>query len=330
MSFSRKESNGTLTCTLCRHYCHLKAGQRGRCGINQNNHGTIECLAYGYPAALQIDPIEKKPLYHFLPGSKIFSLGSAGCNFRCPFCQNWQLSQRHSVDRDHYYTPAEIAERASESDCAAIAFTYNEPTIFYPYARDIAIAAKARGVRTVMVSNGFESPETIDDMRGIIDAVNVDLKSFDADYYRRALGGDLEGVLDTLRRVAQSDIWLEITTLIVPTKNDSDTEISAMASFIATQLGADTPWHISAFHPDYKQRNLPTTDRATLERAAAIGRASGLNYIYLGNVGRESTTRCPACDTLLIERTYTAPTISHIKEGRCPNCNHTIAGVFDA
>ncbi|MEA2111771.1 MAG: AmmeMemoRadiSam system radical SAM enzyme [Campylobacterota bacterium] len=321
-------SGNRVTCLLCQHYCKLKEDQVGICGVNKNIANAIENLVYGYPAAINIDPVEKKPLYHVLPGSRSLSLGTAGCNFHCPFCQNWGISQEKHIKKDHYYAPLHIAKLAKEHACQSIAYTYNEPTIFYPYAKDIALEAKKLGIKNLFVSNGFESTEVIDDMRGIIDAANIDLKSFDANYYKKELGGDLEKILQNLKQFKKNGIWIEVTTLIIPTKNDSNKELESIATFIANELGAETPWHISAFHPDYKEQDLPSTSLKTLKRAHNIGKRVGLKYMYIGNVGYENPTLCSRCGELLIERGDFNITKNSLIDGACPNCSHALDGIF--
>lgn len=329
MKFYKPYKENRVECLLCQHHCKIKEGQTGICGVNKNVGDKIECLVYGYPSALNIDPIEKKPLYHFLPGSKAFSFGTVGCNFHCPFCQNWSISQTHNIDKSRYFSPELIVQLAIEHDCQSIAYTYNEPTIFYPYARDIAIEAQKYGLKNVFVSNGFESSEVIEDMKGIMDAVNADLKSFDPKYYKKELGGNLEKILENLKHFVANGIWLEVTTLIVPTQNDSDEELDKIAGFIAKELGVDVPWHITAFHPDYKERDLPPTSIETLKRAYNIGKRHGLNYIYIGNVNHETPTRCPSCDAVLIERDYFRNTTTHLNGAKCPHCDTVIPGVFN-
>lgn len=324
-----KPEGSRLVCLLCAHYCHLKEGQTGICGVNQNINGGIKNLVYGYPIALHVDPVEKKPLYHFLPGSRAFSLGTIGCNFKCPFCQNWSISQEKTLHVKEFIAPEQIVEMALKYECASIAYTYNEPTIFYPYAHDIAILAHEKGIKNIFVTNGFESSEVIDDMKGIIDAANVDLKSFNPNYYKKELGGGLEAILENLKHFKRNGIWLEVTTLIVPTKNDSDEELKAIASFIAKELGCETPWHISAFHPDYHEQNLPNTSLQTLKRAQTIGHEAGLAHIYIGNVGLENPTRCFTCNAILIERKGYEISENRLVEGCCPHCHKPLAGVFD-
>lgn len=325
-----KPEGTRLVCLLCAHYCHLKEGQAGICGVNKHVDGAIKNLVYGYPAAMHVDPVEKKPLYHFLPDTRAFSLGTIGCNFKCPFCQNWSISQEKSLHVKEYFAPKQIAQMALKYECASIAYTYNEPTIFYPYAKDIAILAHEMGMKNIFVTNGFESSEVIDDMVGIIDAANVDLKSFNHDYYKKELGGGLEAILENLKHFKRNGIWIEVTTLIVPTKNDSDAELTSIASFIAKELGEEVPWHISAFHPDYHEQGLPVTSIETLKRAETIGRKAGLKHIYIGNVGLENPTKCVTCNAVLIERQRFEVIQNHLVDGCCPHCKTKLVGVFDA
>ena len=317
-----------IVCTLCRHYCQLKDGQVGVCGVNKNSGGKLETLVYGKVSALNVDPIEKKPLYHFLPGSTALSIGTVGCNFKCPFCQNWQISQSKEFDKSYNLTPQEIVDLALKYKSKTIAYTYNEPTIFYPFAKDVALLAKKKGLKNIFVSNGFETPEVIEDMVGVIDAFNIDIKGFNSSYYKKVLKGGLDGVLDTLKRLKEKNFWVETTTLIVPGDNDSDEELSKIANFIAKELDVDTPWHISAFHPDYKVLDKDSTPLETLKRAYEIGKDAGLNYIYMGNVALPSNTICPKCNNILIERVGYKIVKNEIVDGRCKYCNEKIAGVW--
>ena len=323
-----KPKGDRQVCLLCRHYCQLNKNQIGICGVNQNIGDKIECLVYGYPSALAVDPIEKKPLYHFLPNTNAFSLGTVGCNFRCPFCQNWNISQTTNIDKSRYFSPKKIIQLAIENDSKSIAYTYNEPTIFYPYAKDISLEAKKHNIKNIFVTNGYESKEVIDDMAGVIDGANIDLKSFDKAYYKKELGGDLEKILENIKHFVQNGIWVEITTLIIPTKNDSDKELSNIANFIAKELGVYIPWHISAFYPTYKEKELPRTSIETLKRAYEIGKEAGLYYIYMGNVGVENSTKCPKCNTTLIKRAYFGVLENNLIHGKCPKCSYKLEGVF--
>ena len=317
-----------ITCLLCQHYCQLKEGQVGICGVNKNEQGELKTLVYGHPSALNVDPVEKKPLYHLLPGTKALSFGTVGCNFKCPFCQNWQISQEHRVNTDLTITPSQMVDLALEYGAASIAYTYNEPTIFYPYAKDIGVLAKERGIKNIFVTNGFESKEVVEDMPTWLDAANVDLKSWNDAYYKKVLKGGLEAVKDTLRRMVSLGIWVEVTTLLIEGENDSDADLKAMAAFIANELGVHVPWHLSAFHPDYKMQDHNNTTLATLQRAQRIAKEAGLLYVYLGNVPVHGDTYCPECHTLLIDRTGYSVTINNLKDGKCPNCSRVIEGVW--
>ncbi|MCP4970378.1 MAG: AmmeMemoRadiSam system radical SAM enzyme [Arcobacter sp.] len=328
MDYFKESSNGKLTCLLCSYYCDLKEDQVGICGVNKNTGEKIDCLVYGHISAFNIDPVEKKPLYHFLPTSKSLSLGTVGCNFHCKFCQNHGISQEKRIDKSKYTSAKDVAKIAYEKKCASISYTYNEPTIFYPYAKDIALEAKKYNIKSVYVSNGFESKEVIHDMRGVIDAINVDLKSFDEKYYKKDLGGNLNQVLNNLVHFLRNGIWLEITTLIVPTKNDSELELRKIVKFIKEYLGVNVPWHISAFHPDYKELSLPRTSFESLKLAYDIAKAEGLNYVYIGNIGYENNTICPKCQTKLISREYFKVKSYNLKSGACPNCDYNLHGMF--
>lgn len=325
--FFKKEGE-KVVCQLCRHYCKLKEGQVGICGVNKNENGKMVNLVYGKVSAINIDPIEKKPLYHFLPGSTSLSIGTVGCNFQCPFCQNWQISQSKDFENSYNITPKELVEIALNKGCKSISYTYNEPTIFWPFAKDVAILAKANGLKNVFVSNGFETPELIEDAKGLIDAFNIDIKGFKSDYYKKYLKGNLEGVLDTLKLLKKNKFWVECTTLIVPEDNDSDDELRDIARFIAKELDVDTPWHISAFHPDYKVLDKGATPLETLQRAYEIGKEEGLHYIYMGNVMLPANTYCPNCHELLIERIGYSIKQYKLVDGKCFHCKTKIAGIW--
>ncbi len=283
--YKQSTSEDRLKCTLCGHYCNIKKDSVGICKVNKNTGEKIECLVYGYPNAINIDPIKKKPLYHFLPDTKTFSIGTVGCNFKCSFCQNWQLSQSNDINKQNYYSPEDIVKLAIHYKCESISYTYNEPTIFFPYIQDIAQLAHQKGLKNIMVTNGFESKEVSQTMVGLIDALNVDLKSFKSEYYKKNLGGKLDVILENLKYYVKKGIHTEITTLIVPTHNDTKEELTQIASFIANELGVNIPWHVSAFHPDYKELNLPRTSIESLKMARDIGTNLGIRNIHIGNVG---------------------------------------------
>ncbi|CUV65440.1 (pyruvate formate-lyase)-activating enzyme [Sulfurovum sp. enrichment culture clone C5] len=323
-----KEEENYIVCQLCRHYCKLKDGQVGICGVNKNINDKLVNLVYAHPIAINVDPIEKKPLYHFLPGSTALSFGTVGCNFKCPFCQNWDISQEKNVNEDIAVTPEQMVELALKHNAKSIAYTYSEPTIFYPYAKDIGMIAKQHGIKNIFVSNGFESPAIIEDMASWVDAANIDLKSWNKDYYKKALKGGLDEVKDTLRLMVKAGIWVEVTTLLIEGQNDSDKDLEEMAEFIANDLGIDVPWHLSAFHPDYKMLDAKHTSLDTLIRAKEIGYKKGLKYIYLGNVASDGSTYCPKCKELLIDRRGYSASDNKIVDSRCPKCGEIIKGVW--
>ncbi|MCD6212255.1 MAG: AmmeMemoRadiSam system radical SAM enzyme, partial [Sulfurovum sp.] len=246
----------------------------------------------------------------------------------CPFCQNWDISQETKVNKEIEVSPEQMVELALEHGAESIAYTYNEPTIFYPYAKDIGVIAKEKGLKNIFVSNGFESAEIVEDMASWVDAANIDLKSWDDAYYKKVLKGGLEAVKDTLRRMVAEGIWVEVTTLLIEGDNDSDKDLTEMAEFIANELGKHVPWHLSAFHPDYKMLDHDATKLETLQRAKKIGQQAGLEYIYLGNVPVHGDTYCPKCNELLIDRTGYTVTVNNLKEGHCPNCDRVIEGVW--
>jgi len=289
-------------------------------------------LVYERTIAQHVDPIEKKPLFHFQPGSRTFSIATAGCNFRCAFCQNWEISQlprEQGTVTGSPATPAQIARAAVRTACASVAYTYTEPTIFAEYALDTAREAQRLGLRNVFVSNGYMTPELLHMMAGLIDGINVDLKAGRGEFYRKISGAALEPVLANLKLIQQLGIWLEVTTLVIPGLNDSDDELRWVARFLANELGPDVPWHISRFYPHYKMRDTPPTPTATLERAWQLGREAGLHYVYVGNVPGHDTesTRCPGCGTVVIERYGYQIGRRHLRNGACATCGTVIAGV---
>jgi len=311
MKYFKTLSNDKIKCILCRHYCQLKEGQTGICGVNKNNNGKLENLVYAHPSALNVDPVEKN-----------------GCNFTCPFCQNWGISQSKNIDKNVSIEPKEMVELAKKYKCNSIAYTYNEPTIFYPYAKDIGILAEEESIKNIFVSNGFESPEIIKDMSNWLDGANIDLKSWNEKYYKRVLKGGLEAVKDTLRLMIKQGIWVEITTLLIEGENDAQKDLEEMASFIADELGRFVPWHLSAFHPDYKMKDHDYTKVQTLQKAYNIAKEAGLYYVYLGNIAAEGKTYCPKCGELLIDRTNYDMTINKLKNGKCPKCDRKIEGIW--
>ncbi len=328
MQYYKVLNENTIECLLCRHHCHIKEGKTGICGVNKNENNELKNLVYNHPAALNIDPIEKKPLYHVLPGSKILSIGTVGCNFKCPFCQNWQISQTNVIDNSiGEVTPYDMMNIVAKYKCDGVAYTYNEPSIFYPYAKDIGELVALKGAINIFVTNGYESEEELEDMDWV-DAMNIDLKSFNKEYYKKELKGNLEYVLDTIKKAYEKGIWIEITTLLIEGVNNSDEEINKMAEFISS-ISVDIPWHLSAFHPDYKMKDVGFTKMDTLQRAYKIGKKQGLNYVYLGNVDIADITYCPKCGyDIIVRNRYEVVKNEITKDGECPKCNTKIAGLW--
>ncbi len=325
--FYEKKGN-RIVCKLCRQYCHLRDGQVGVCGVNKNEGGKLVNLVYGKIAALHLDPIEKKPLYHFLPGTTALSIGTVGCNMHCPFCQNWQISQVRKVEQQDYVSTEELVQLAVKYKAKSIAYTYNEPTIFYPYARDVALEAKKYNIKSIFVTNGIESEEVVYDMKGIIDAANVDFKAYDEKYYKRYLKAPFT-VRETLKLMKKVGMWVEVTTLVIPGVNDQPVHLEKIAGFIANELGTETPWHLSAFHPDYQMTDTNHTPKSTLEMAYDIGKKAGLKFIYLGNIGVKNVTYCPHCGEPLIERIGYVLLSYKIVNGECYKCHTKIPGVWN-
>ena len=328
-----RTKDGKVVCELCPRLCKLSEGQRGLCFVRACENNEIVLTSYGRSSGFCVDPIEKKPLNHFLPGTPVLSFGTAGCNLTCKFCQNWDITKSREMDTlGEVAGPEDIAEAATRLGCRSVAFTYNDPVIFLEYAKDVAAACKARGLRTVAVTAGYINPEPREEFFSFIDAANIDLKAFDDDFYRKVSGGRLEPVLDTLRYLRrETDIWFEITNLVIPGYNDSEEEIRAMSEWIVEELGPDVPLHFSAFHPNYKMRDVPPTSRATLQSARRIAKDAGVHHVYTGNVhDREGdTTYCGACGTKLIERSWYEVLRWNLKDGACPACEVPCAGVFE-
>jgi len=327
-----KAERGKVKCGLCNFRCLIPEGGYGHCRVRKNMGGALYSLVYDKVCATNDDPIEKKPLFHFYPGSRSFSIATPGCNFQCRFCQNWQISQMAVEEgriEGRAYSPEDIVSSALRTGCQSIAYTYTEPTIFMELCADTGKLAKKRGLANVFVSNGYMTREAIDFAKWWLDGINVDLKSFAKDYYTNLCRAKLEHVLDTIRYIAHStDIWMEITTLIVPGENDFDEELKNIAEFIAQEAGLDVPWHVSRFYPNYEMRGVSATSPATLERAYDIGKAAGLRYIYVGNLpgARAESTFCYDCGTMLIERVGYRIVRNEIKNQRCPRCRAEIAG----
>ncbi|MDZ7373489.1 MAG: AmmeMemoRadiSam system radical SAM enzyme [candidate division KSB1 bacterium] len=330
--FYEKLEDGRVRCTLCPHECLLRDGQVGVCGVRQNREGTLYSLVYGKPIAVHIDPIEKKPLFHVFPGSRSFSLATVGCNFRCLFCQNSDISQVRLTEGSapgEDLPPEELVRLAERHGCRTISYTYTEPTVFYEYAFDTAVLAAERGLLNVFVTNGFISPEPLRAISPVLHAANVDLKGWDEGFYRRVVGGDLEAVRNSLRLMKKLGIWVEVTTLCVPGYVDTDEQFRSIARFIRDELGPETPWHVSRFYPHYRMVDRPPTDIRVLRRARQIGLEEGLRYVYSGNVpGDEGeNTFCYHCRALLIRRWGFSILENRLKDGKCPDCGSRIDGI---
>jgi len=328
----RVEEEGRVECFLCAHRCRIAPSKFGVCGVRQNRDGKLITHVYGEVIAAHIDPIEKKPLYHFLPGTTSFSIATIGCNFRCPFCQNWQISQASKDDKGFSagqpLSPEEIVPSAKGRGCRSISYTYTEPTIFFEFAYDTAKLARTAGLANVFVTNGYMTAEALRTIQPVLDAANVDLKAFRDETYKKVCGARLNPVLDSIRLMHELRIWVEVTTLVVPGLNDGAEELADIARFIAS-VSPEIPWHISRFHPDYKYTRTPATPVETLRRAAALAEEAGLKFIYVGNVwGEAETTSCPRCGKVLIRRSGFTVEENRVKTGKCYSCGSSIAGVF--
>jgi pyruvate formate lyase activating enzyme len=327
-----KLSDGKVKCNLCNHRCTIKEGNYGICGVRQNTDGSLCTLVYDKIIASHIDPIEKKPLFQFYPGSTAYSIATVGCNFKCKHCQNADISQL-PMERKGYVVgekmgPEEMAEAARRSGCQSIAYTYTEPTVFFELAYETAQKAHDKGIKNIFVSNGYMSPEALQEITPYLDGINIDLKAFTDKFYKEICGARLAPVLDTIRLAKNLGIWVEVTTLVIPTLNDSADELRQIAEFL-TDVDVSIPWHISQFYPTYQLTDLPRTPVETLHRAREIGLESGLRYVYEGNVpGRgNENTYCHGCRELLIERWGYSIQKNTIIEGQCPSCGSPVAGV---
>ena len=329
--FYEKLPNKKIKCKLCPRECTVGDRERGYCGVRENKGGMYYSLVHSRVAAAHIDPIEKKPLFHYLPGTLAFSIATAGCNVNCKFCQNWDISQvrPEQVPAD-YGPPTKIAELAKQYQCPSIAYTYSEPVVFSEYIMDTADAGHSVGVRSVVVSNGYMQQESLKRAYGKMDAIKIDLKAFSEAYYRDVVIGELKPVLEALVTLRKIGKWIEVVYLIVPTLNDSDSEFRDLAKWMKTNLGPDVPVHFTQFHPEYLLKNLPLTPVPTLERAKAIADAEGLHYVYIGNVPGHpaQNTYCPKCRRVLVERIGLTATQILIRKDKCPFCQHPIPGVW--
>jgi pyruvate formate lyase activating enzyme len=346
---AKKLAGGVVQCLACNRYCKISEGTAGFCGVRVNEDGKLRLTVYGKPCAVNIDPVEKKPLFHFLPGSRIFSIGTFGCNYNCQFCQNWNISQaphearisdpkrwreyfQNLVNRCEEWPPEKVVSEAVRYGCKSIAFTYNEPTIFTEYAIEVMKLAKKKGLKGVYVTNGYESKECWNAIKNYIDAANIDLKAYNKKFYNQLCKvPDFEPIKKSIKYAKKLGIWVEVTTLFIPGWNDDETELKAEAEFLAN-VDPELPWHVTAFHPDYKLRDAKPTEPETLVRAREIGKLAGLKYVYCGNVPTEyydyETTKCPKCDKALIRRNGFVVTDNHITDGKCRFCKTKIKGVW--
>ena len=328
----RSLESGKISCVLCHHNCQISPGQSGICGVRQNRDGELFTLVYGDVIAAHMDPIEKKPLYHFFPGTATFSIATVGCNFRCAYCQNWQISQA-SRDKDftkhgQKYSPQDVVYSAKKHHCQSISYTYTEPTIFFEYALDTAKLAKKEGLANVFVTNGYMSKEALETIHPYLDACNVDLKAFQEDFYKEMCGAHLQPVLESIRLMKELDIWVEITTLIIPGRNDNEKELAQIAQFIK-EIDPNIPWHISRFHPDYKYMDTHATPVESLRLAYNVAKKEGLRFIYIGNVlGESEGTACPNCQKMLIHRQGFYISGNEILGGKCAFCGTPVPGIF--
>ncbi len=329
--FYKKLDGGGVECGICPRHCRVTDLERGYCGTRENHGDVYRTLVYGVACALNIDPIEKKPLFHFHPGTTALSLATAGCNVNCKFCQNWEISQSRPEQTDNYsLTPDEVIELAKQKGTPNIAYTYSEPTIFYEYMYDISERGRKEGLRSVMISGGYIEEKPLAELIPHLAAIKVDLKSIREDYYKNVVNGELKPVLDRLVQMRKAGIWLELVTLVVPTLNDTETEFTDLARWIKVNLGTDVPLHFSQFHPDYLLKNLPITPQKTLETAHAICKAEGLEFVYLGNLPGHpaESTYCPQCNAVLIQRSGYQVQQVNLKGNRCAKCNREIPGRF--
>jgi pyruvate formate lyase activating enzyme len=329
--FYEKLPHRKIRCKLCPRECVIDDRERGYCGVRENRGGVYYTLVHSRVAAAHIDPVEKKPLFHFLPGTMAFSIATAGCNVNCKMCQNWDLSQaRPEQVGANYMPPAAVADAARENRCASIAYTYSEPVVWHEYLSDTAEAGRAAGVRSVAISNGYIQREPLLELAKRVDAIKIDLKAFSESFYKDVVNGELKPVLQSISTIRKLGVWNEIVYLVIPGLNDGDREFQALARWVKTELGPAVPLHFSRYYPEYLLKNLPPTPLATLERAKAICDAEGLEYVYIGNVPAHpaASTYCPKCRKAVIERTGFVVRAMHLRKGKCGFCQNPIAGVW--
>lgn len=330
--YYNKLENKKIQCKLCPRECIIDNLERGYCGVRENREGTYYTLVHSQAVTFHIDPIEKKPLFHFLPGENAFSFATVGCNVECKFCQNWQISQiRPEQTKNYYFPPKSIAESAKKNNCKVIAYTYSEPVIFYEYMYDTILAGNEKGIKSVMISNGFINPEPLKKLCEVISGIKIDLKAITESFYKKYVTAELKPVLNTITQIKKSSVWLEIVYLVIPTLNDNEKEFKELAKWIKQNVGTDVPLHFTRFYPQYKLMNLPPTPIKTLNIAKEIADSEGLNYVYVGNVPGNpgENTYCPKCKNTLIERAGYFIKSNKIKKNHCSFCNNYIPGVFN-
>ncbi len=328
--FYKKLKEKVVQCQLCPHFCVIKPNERGRCGVRQNQDGKLISLVYGKPCSLALDPIEKKPLYHFLPGQLALSIATVGCNLSCKHCQNWEISQANPDEFSvREVKPEEIVKTAKEKNVKIISYTYTEPTIFYEYMLDISKLAKKKGIKNMIVSNGFINPKPLKQLCKHIDGANIDLKSIDDDFYKKICNARVNPVLESLKILKKENIWIEITNLLIPGLNDKEKDIKKLISWIKNNLGTDVPVHFTAFYPCYKLSHLPPTSIETLKNARRLA-LKQLKYVYTGNIQNDEgdSTFCPKCSKLLVKRRLFSIIENNLKQGKCPKCNAKIQGFW--
>ena len=331
--FYQSAPSNIVVCTLCHHRCRIPPEKRGRCGVRENRGGRLLSLVYGRLVAESVDPIEKKPMFHLLPGSHTYSISTVGCNFQCRHCQNYQISQypflHHGQITGVGRSPATVVEQAEQAGCASISYTYVEPTIFYEFAYDCCVLASRRGMKNIFVSNGYMTAEVVRHLAPVLDGINIDLKGFRSDFYQKICKARLEPVLENIRLFQELGVLVEVTTLVIPGHNDSESELRSIARFLRS-VSVDIPWHVSGFYPTYQMVDRPRTPPATLMQAREIGLGEGLRFVYTGNtggVGAEDTF-CPGCNSLLIRRHGFNSQVLALEDGHCSRCGVPVAGVW--
>lgn len=324
--FYQKLKDNKVRCDLCHHRCVISEGNKGLCKVRENRNGILYSLVYGKVIASHVDPIEKKPLFHFYPGTTAYSIATVGCNFHCLHCQNWDISQLISGIVGEEMNPETIVENAMNNRCKSIAYTYTEPTIFYEYAYDIAKIAHKKNLKNLFITNGYISGEALREISPYLDAANIDLKGMDDSFYKKICGAKLQPILDNIKLYHDLGIWLEITTLIIPGHNDDLEGLKSIAKFIS-DIDDAIPWHVTGFYPAYKLNDVSPTPKETLRKAVGIGKEVGLEYIYQGNIRQGENTYCPSCGKLLISRDNFITTVNNISKDACPSCGKRISGI---